>query len=152
MKTPAAFHSVLLAAFVALSIGAAGVTGCGGDGDSSQSESVTTTADSSSDASSGGSDALGEGASFDEVLACLQDAGLDAKDQSSNTSGDTIGIDYSGGRTVISFEESAADAEATASVAESYGEVLTAGNVVASLDTSPEASADADAVESCITG
>jgi hypothetical protein len=153
MRSQSVLRPALLTALIALAIGAFAATGCGGDDETSTEADSTATSVTGSDSgtSSGGSDASGESPSFDTVLACLQGEGLDAQDQSSDISGETIGIDYSSGRTVISFEESAEDAETAASVAESYGEVLTSGTIVASLDTSPEATADADKIESCIS-
>lgn len=135
-----------------MSVFAFGVSGCGGSDDESSSSGDTTasaTSDSESTDPAESTETSGEGASFDDVLTCLQDEGIDAKDQSSNTSGQTIGIDYSGGRTTISFEESEEDAEITAMVAEDYGEVIQVGSVVASIDPSAD-TADTAAIESCI--
>jgi hypothetical protein len=85
------------------------------------------------------------------VLACLQSAGLQAEDQSSNTSGDTIGIDYSGGRTVISFEASESDAETSEGVAASQGGgAFRAGTIVVSLADDPAAAADRPKIDACV--
>ncbi len=131
-----------------MSVFAFGVTGCGGSDDEGSSSGDTTASTASE---SEPVESSGEGATLDGVLACLQDEGIDAKDQSTNTSGETIGIDYSGGRTTISFEESEDDAEITAMVAEDYGDVLQAGSVVASLDPTAD-TADRAAIETCIAG
>jgi len=134
-----------------MSVFAFGVAGCG---DSSSSESSAETSESATaETESTGSDSTGssgESATLVDALACLNAEGIDAKDQSSNTSGEVIGIDYSGGRTTISFEESEDDAEITAMVSEDYGEVIQVGSVVASIDPSADA-ADTAVIESCIT-
>lgn len=126
---------------------AVAAAGCGGEDQGSPGSytPATTPTESESTASSG------VGVPFEDVLACLQGEGLDAQDQSSSISGQTIGIDYSGGRTVISFEESEEDADLTATVAEDYGEVVQAGSVVASIDPSAD-TADTAVIESCISG
>jgi len=147
------FRPSLWASVLVLSAFAFGTTGCGGSddssgGDGSAETSESTTADAES--SDTGSEPTGESATFDDALACLQEEGIDAKDQSSNTSGETIGIDYGGGRTTISFEESVDDADITATVAEDYGEVIQVGAVVASIDPSSD-TADTAVIESCIS-
>ena len=144
MNNPFSLRSTLLIPIVALSIGAFAVTGCGGDSgsDTSSSDSSPATTEEATTT---------EGATLDQVLACLQDEGIDAKDQSSNISGETIGIDYSGGRTTISFDESEDDADITAMLAEDYGEVLQAGSVVATIDPTAD-TADSAVIESCIAG
>ena len=161
-----------------MSVFAFGVAGCGDSGDSSSADSSAETSESAT-AESGATESdtaesSGESATLDDALAelrghydwilprqsvagqfidalaCLTAEGIDAKDQSSNTSGEVIGIDYSGGRTTISFEESEDDAEITAMVAEDYGEVIQVGSVVASIDPSAD-TADTAVIESCIT-
>ena len=140
-----------------MSVFAFGVAGCGGDEGSSGSDAVVETESTGTDtgatesesADAGSSDPSAEGATFDDALACLQDEGVDAKDQSSNVSGGTIGIDYSGGRTTISFEKTAEDAEITAMVAGDYGEVIQVGNVIAVIDPSAD-TADTEVIKSCI--
>ncbi len=133
---------VLAALCVTLTIGLAA---CGGDDDSSDSAAEQTNAPAESEAPAG--------PKLDAVLSCLEDAGLAAEDQSSNTSGETIGIDYPGGRTVISFEKNEEDAELTLSVqpdptADAYRE----GLIVVSASSDPAAAADRPAIETCITG
>ena len=140
-------HSIRLspvaaALVVALALGLAA---CGGDDDSSDSAGEQTKAPAESEAPAG--------PTLEAVLSCLQDAGLAAEDQSSNTSGETIGIDYPGGRTVISFEKNEEDAELTLSVqpdptADAYRE----GLIVVSAAADPAAAADRPAIETCITG
>lgn len=120
-----------------------------GDDDSSSSGDTASTPATPADTSSAGASSAGP----DAVLECLTAAGVDAKDQSSNTSGETIGIDYSGGRTVISFEDSEEDAETLEGVAGSSGsEVLRAGTVVVSFADGSEATEDSDTIEGCVTG
>jgi hypothetical protein len=145
---------ILALAVVALATGPAA---CGGGDESSPASDAGSSTEATSDpapngASSGesASDVTAQGATFEDALACLKAEGIDARDQSNSISGSVIGIDYSGGRTTIEFEDSRADADTTASIAESYGEVIQAGTVVASID--PSGSSDAAAVESCITG
>ncbi|MGK2932729.1 MAG: hypothetical protein ACSLFD_08170 [Solirubrobacterales bacterium] len=140
-----------------LGVFAFSAAGCGGNddegssgGDASTETSEPATTDTEAGETSQESGAGGEAATFDDALACLQSEGIDAKDQSSNTSGSTIGIDYGGGRTTISFEETQEDADITASVAESYGEVIQVGTAVASIDPTAD-TGDTAAVEDCIT-
>jgi hypothetical protein len=124
-----------LAAF-ALALG-----GCGDDdeGKSPSSGGTSKTADN------------GDAQSLDTVLDCLKVGGLDAKDQSSSF-GETIGIDYSGGRLVISFKESAEDAETYASVAESNGyTAVVKGTVAITIPDDPDAKAAQPAVEECVS-
>lgn len=118
---------------------AVGLAACGGGGES--------------DSSSGGQGESASGPGLDAVLSCLRDEGLDAQDQSSNTSGETIGIDYSGGRTVISFEETEEDAETAESVQpDPTAETFRAGLIVVSIPDSPDASAGRATIETCIEG
>lgn len=118
--------SLLAACAAALAL-----AGCGGD------EAKTT-------ASSGGAPAL------DTVLDCLKVDGLDAKDQSTST-GEKIGIDYDGGRLVISFEKSAAEADAYASVAKANGETaVVKGTVAITIPADPTAEGDRTKVEECV--
>ncbi len=86
------------------------------------------------------------------MLSCLEDAGLDAEDQSSST-GDNVGIDYPGGRTVISFEESEDDAETAESVAESDPtyETFREGLIVVTIPDDPDATGDRSAIETCVS-
>lgn len=104
--------------------------------------------------SSGGTEAAGSGGpGLETVLSCLQDAGLEAQDQSSNTSGETIGIDYPAGRTVISFEKSEEDAETAESVQpDPTAETFREGLIVVSIPGSPDATAGREAIETCIAG
>jgi hypothetical protein len=133
-----------------------GAVGCGGSDDgSSEGDGPSTEVSEPADANSGSTESVssesdGESATLEDALACLTAEGIDAKDQSSNTGGEVIGIDYSGGRTTISFEESADDAEITAMVAEDYGEVIRVGSAVASIDPSADP-ADSSVIKSCIT-
>ena len=148
------FRPSLWASVLVMSVFAFGVAGCGDSGDSSPADSSAETSESAT-AESGATESdtaesSGESATLDDALACLTAEGIDAKDQSSNTSGEVIGIDYSGGRTTISFEESEDDAEITAMVAEDYGEVIQVGSVVGSIDPSAD-TADTAVIESCIT-
>jgi hypothetical protein len=107
--------------------------GCGGD-----------------DEKGGGSAASSDAPSLDTVLDCLKVDGLNAKDQSTST-GEKIGIDYPGGRTVISFEDSPEDAETLASVAEANGETtVVEGSVVATIPADPAAESDQAAIEECV--
>src|SRR5690242_18180442 len=89
------------------------VAGCGGDDDSGDSTG-----------GGGGGDTTAAAAAAPDhatVLACLKQAGLDAESQS-NSSGEKIGIDYPGGRTLITFEKSPEDAETVGSLAKNTGE------------------------------
>jgi hypothetical protein len=87
---------------------------------------------------------------LDTVLDCLKVDGLDAKDQSSST-GEKIGIDYPGGRTVISFEDSPEDAETLASVAEANGETtVVEGSIAVTIPADPAAEDDQSAIEECV--
>ena len=119
---------------------AIGLTACGDDGDSSDSPEAS--ADQTEAAA---------GPTLKTVLSCLQDAGLGAKDQSSNTSGETIGIDYPSGRTVISFEKSEEDAELAESVnPDPTVESFRKGLIVVSPAADPAAEADRAAIEGCL--
>jgi hypothetical protein len=128
-------HSI---AAIALSATLA-LAGCGGDDEDSGS---TTTDDKTA--------ATADAPALDTVLDCLKVGGLDAKDQSSST-GEKIGIDYDGGRLLISFEESPEDAETYASVAEANGETaIVKGSVAITIPDDPDAEADQGAVEECV--
>jgi hypothetical protein len=119
--------------------GAAAAVALGGCGGDDKSASGTSTPATSADAPA-----------LDTVLDCLKVNGLDAKDQSSST-GPKIGIDYPGGRTVIVFEESAADAKAYASVAEANGETaIVKGSLAVTIPADAEAEADQPAIEECV--
>ena len=119
-----------------------GLAGCGGDdGDDTKAESKP--AQSSEPAKT-------KAPSHAAVLACLKGEGLEAEDQSTST-GKKIGIDYPAGRAVISFEESAEDAAAYASVAETNGETASAkGSVAITLPADPAAEAAKSTVEGCV--
>jgi hypothetical protein len=107
--------------------------GCGGD-----------------DSSKGTTTATADAPPLDTVLDCLKVDGLDAKDQSSST-GDKIGIDYPGGRLVISFEESAEDADSYASAAKATGETaIVKGTVAITIPDDPAAKTDQPKVEQCV--
>lgn len=78
---------------------------------------------------------------------------MDAQDQSSDTTGETIGIDYSAGRTVIAFETSEEDAETLESAQpDPTAETFREGLIVVSIPDSPDASADRATIETCIEG
>ncbi len=115
-----------------------GVAGCGGgDGDSAGATSA--------DDGSGGS-----APSHEAVLACLKKEGLDAKDQSSS-SGPKVGIDYPGGRLLVTFEDTPEDAEAYASVAKGTGETaVVKGSVAITVPGDPGAESAQPAVERCV--
>ena len=122
------------------------VSGCGGD---EENDTSSSTAASTPEATAGGEAA---GVTHAAVLECLKSAGLDAKDQSSST-GEKIGIDFPEGRVVISFEESAEDAETYASVAETNGELVRVqGNVVSSIPAGGAAESQQAAIEGCLGG
>ncbi len=122
-----------------------GLAACGGDDSSSESSSEAGSGQTAAESS--------VGPSLDTVLSCLQDAGLAAEEQSTNTSGETIGIDYPGGRTVISFEENEEDAELAESVQPDPSiQNYRAGLIVVSPGAGPAASADQAAIETCISG
>jgi hypothetical protein len=134
---------------------AVGPSACGGGDDGSSTSGGDQAAEATSESAPAEtppdddtSQPATQGAAFEDVLACLKAQGVDAQDQSNSTGGAVIGIDYSGGRTTIEFEESQEDADTTASIAESYGEVIQAGTVVASID--PSGSSDSAVVKSCI--
>ena len=114
------------------------VTGCGGGDDGGGSEG-------------GSGDApAAEAPTKDAVLACLKQEGLDAKDQSTST-GDKVGVDLTGGRMVVSFEDSEEAAKTYASVAETNGEAaVVKGSVAITVPDSPEASTAQPAAEKCI--
>jgi hypothetical protein len=112
--------------------------GCGGDDEGSTTPDKTA--------------ATADAPALDTVLDCLKVGGLDAKDQSSST-GEKIGIDYDGGRLLISFEESPEDAEAYASAAEATGETaVVKGSVAITIPDDAGAEADQAAVEECVGG
>ncbi|HEX5911222.1 MAG TPA: hypothetical protein VFY44_12075 [Thermoleophilaceae bacterium] len=119
-----------------------GLSACGGDdGGSDDKGSGDSAASTPSKAAS---------PSHAAVLKCLQDAGLEAEDQS-NSSGKKVGIDYPAGRLVISFEKSAEDAETYASVAKTNGEgTIVKGTIVATIPVDAEAQSAEDTVEGCI--
>jgi hypothetical protein len=118
-----------------------GLAGCGGD--------------DKKDAASGKTEPSKAGArakapSHTQVLACLEREGLNAKDQSTST-GAKIGLDYPAGRGVITFEDTAEDAEAYASVAKTNGETAIAkGSVAITLPVDPAADAAKPAIEGCV--
>jgi hypothetical protein len=88
---------------------------------------------------------------LDTVLDCLKVGGLDAKDQS-NSGGEVIGIDYPAGRLVISFKESAEDAETYASVAEANGyTAIVKGTLAITIPADPAAESARPAVEECVS-
>jgi hypothetical protein len=98
----------------------------------------------------GGGEKPASAPALDTVLDCLKVGGLDAKDQSTST-GEKIGIDYDGGRLLISFEESPEDAQTYASVAEANGETaVVKGSVVITVPADPGAEGDQAAVEECV--
>lgn len=124
----------------ALSVGVVSVAlalgGCGGDDGEGSGSAKTTAATLTPDA----------------VLSCLKAAGTDAEDQS-NSSGDKIGIDYPGGRLLVSFEDTPEDAETYASVAETNGETaVVKGSVVITIPEDPDAKAAQPTVEKCVEG
>ena len=134
-----------LAPLTALCVAAAtGLAACGGDDDKASSEPADAKTDTSA-----------KSPSLDTVLSCLKTEGLDAKDQSSST-GDTIGIDHPGGRTVISFEKTEEDAKTLEGVATTQagpgGETFRQGKVVVSIPDDPAASVDKPAIETCLAG
>jgi hypothetical protein len=115
--------------------------GCGGDDEDKPPSSGGTskTADN------------GDAQSLDTVLDCLKVGGLDAKDQS-NSGGEVIGIDYPAGRLVISFKESAEDAETYASVAEANGyTAFVKGTLAITIPADPAAESARPAVEECVS-
>jgi hypothetical protein len=88
---------------------------------------------------------------LDTVLSCLKGEGLEAKDQS-NSGGEVIGIDYPAGRLVISFKESAEDAETYASVAEANGyTAFVKGTLAITIPADPAAESARPAVEGCVS-
>lgn len=126
---------------------ALGLTACGGDDEPSDSGSSSDAPAAQEESKASGTPAL------DSVLTCLTDAGVAAKDQTSNTSGETIGIDYPGGRTVLSFEETEDDAKLTESVQpDPTADVYREGLIVVSAATDPAAEADKPSIETCIKG
>ena len=89
---------------------------------------------------------------FEDMLACMQAGGLDATDQSSST-GANIGVDYPGGRLLVTFEESEEDAETYASVAESQdptSTVVHSGTIVISSPDDPAAEVGLGITEDCL--
>jgi hypothetical protein len=124
--------------------------GCGGDdgggGDAGGAS------DKKSSASTQGAAASGPAPTLDAVLACMKRGGLDAQDQSSST-GAKIGVDYPAGRLIVSFEDSAEDAELAASVAKSQDPGSTAvqdGTVVISSPADPAAGVGQPIAEDCV--
>ncbi len=132
-----------IAAALAAAFSIIALAACGGDDSSTSTSAPATTAAAAATAAP----------SAATVLSCLKAAGLDAKDQSSNTGGDTVGIDYAGGRTVIAFKSSASDADAYEIAAKGAGgEVLRSGTIVVSFADDTQAVADKPAVQGCVTG
>jgi hypothetical protein len=157
MKKAAWFRPSSWMLVLVLAALAVGPSACGSDegsstsgGDDPAAEVTSESGPAQSPSEAGSDQPVTQGAAFEDVLACLQAEGIEAEDQSNSTGGAVIGIDYSGGRTTIEFEESQEDADTTASIAESYGEVIQAGTVVASID--PSGSSDSATVASCIQG
>lgn len=137
-----------LSASVVLATIALAIAGCGGDDKGNSSPSPS----SSPEAAETTSGTETAGATPASILACLKQAGLDAKDQSSST-GEKIGIDFPEGRAVISFEDSAEDAETYASVAETNGELVKLeGSIVSSIPAGGAAEAQQATIEGCLTG
>ena len=119
------------------------LAGCGGD-DEDGGESTSNAGTTQEEASGGEAPAL------DAVLACLKKEGLEAKEQSSSM-GETIGIDYPGGRLVISFQPTPEDAETYASVAETNGETaVVKGSVAITVPADPGAESAQATVEGCV--
>jgi hypothetical protein len=119
------------------------VAGCGGDDDSGDSTG----------GGGGGGDTAAAAAAPDHatVLACLKKAGLDAEDQS-NSTGKSIGIDYPGGRTLVSFADSPEDADTLGSVAKNTGEtVVVKGTLVLTIPVDAEAQTDQPKIEGCLS-
>jgi hypothetical protein len=126
--------SLLAAAAATFALGL-GACGGGDDKGASTSDKTAETADAPA---------------LDTVLDCLKVDGLDAKDQSSST-GEKIGIDYDGGRTLVSFKDTPEDAATYASVAEANGETaVVKGSVAITIPADPTAEADRSKVEECV--
>jgi hypothetical protein len=123
------------------------VAGCGGGDEDS--------GDTGGGTGAGGDSAAAPAASATPdhatVLDCLKKAGLDAEDQS-NSTGASIGIDYPGGRTLISFEDSPEDAETLGSVAKNSGDtVVVKGSLVVTIPVDAAAQTDQPKIESCVS-
>ncbi len=102
----------------------AALAGCGGGDDEKDAGSGTD-----------GSTPTAAAPTRDGVLRCLNASGVPATRQSGLEDDDqTIGIDTSSGRTVISFAKTAEQAELRASVSEQYGKVVREGLVTTALD------------------
>ena len=119
-----------------------GLSACGGDDGGSDDKSSADSGGSTTEEAASPSHAA--------VLKCLKEAGLDAEDQTSSMS-KTIGIDYPGGRLVISFQESPEEAKTYASVAKTNGEgTIVKGKVVATIPVDADAQSAEDTVQGCL--
>jgi hypothetical protein len=149
-----------LAALVSLAFVAGA---CGGDDEDTTTTPTTTT----TSGATGATGATGEGgvsgtATADEVLACLQDAGLDAatnedqflgleSDYERISVGDGAELDQAAEIAIFPDEQTASDELPTAEVALGVSDVKQSGNVIWGIDAiaglSPE---DEDAIEGCL--
>jgi hypothetical protein len=114
------------------------ITGCGGGDDDGSSPSAATRS-------------VAAAPTLDGTLRCLNAAGILAKRQSSiGDSPDVIGIDTTGGRTVIDFAKDDEQADLQESLKKQYGKVVREGLVTASL---VEGSLkDEDTIRGCMAG
>lgn len=126
----------------AFAFSATALAACGDD----SSSSSTTASDGAEKQTTAAAPATA--ATLDSVLACLTAAGVDAKDQT-NSTGDVVGIDYAGGRTVIAFQASDSEADAAEIVVGTEG--LRVGNVVVSFADDPDAATDKAAIQTCLS-
>jgi hypothetical protein len=122
------------------------LVGCGGDGGDNGAAAKKSSEPARSAAPSGPPPTL------DAVLACMKRQGLDAENQSSST-GAKIGVDYPSGRLIVSFEDSAEDAEVAASVAKTNDPAGTAvqdGTIVISSPADPAAEVGQPIAVDCV--
>src|SRR5687768_8925631 len=150
-----------LAAFASLAFAGAG---CGGD---DEETTVTPTTTTTTTGATGATGATGESgvsgtATSDDVLACLQDADLDATtnedrflgleaDYERIDVGDGAELDQAAVIAIFSDEQTASDELSTAEVALGVNDVKQAGNVVWGIDAVADFTpSDEEAIEGCL--
>jgi hypothetical protein len=157
-------RKLLICALAALASLAFAGAGCGGD---DEETTVTPTTTTTTTGATGATGATGESgvsgtATSDDVLACLQDADLDATtnedrflgleaDYERIDVGDGAELDQAAVIAIFADEQTASDELSTAEVALGVTDVKQAGNVVWGIDAVADFTpADEEAIEGCL--
>jgi hypothetical protein len=158
-------RKLLICALAALASLAFAGAGCGGDDEETTVTPTTTT--TTSTGATGATGATGESgvsgtATSEDVLACLQDANLDATtnedrflgleaDYERIDVGDGAELDQAAVIAIFSDEQTASDELSTAEVALGVNDVKQAGNVVWGIDAVADFTpSDEEAIEGCL--